>query len=54
MSENGEGNSRTVAVKLKVVKIFKKFQISLVTADGSVDCMECPDDQENKVNQKNN
>lgn len=25
------------------------FQISLVTADGSVDCMECPDDQENKV-----
>lgn len=25
------------------------FQISLVTADGSVDCIECPDDQENKV-----
>lgn len=26
-----------------------KFQISLVTADGSVDCIECPHDQENKV-----
>ncbi len=25
------------------------FQISLVTADGSVDCMQCPHDQENKV-----
>lgn len=32
-----------------LIKESKHFQISLVTADGSVDCMEFPHDQENKV-----
>ncbi|XP_037038546.1 cap-specific mRNA (nucleoside-2'-O-)-methyltransferase 2 [Bradysia coprophila] len=32
-----------------VARCRRMGKISLVTADGSVDCIECPDDQENKV-----